>query len=67
MNEYTWQQESIYLTCIIGGDGSILTRAEKKESQVIVSDLDLSTSRITKNLGIMGEVASTGALFQALP
>lgn len=55
MSEYTWRQEGIYPTCIIGRDGSILTQAEKNESQVIVSDLDLSTPRITKNLGIMGE------------
>lgn len=55
LTEYTWQQEGIYPTCIIGRDGSILAQAEKNESQVIVYDLDLSAPRITKNLGIMGE------------
>ena len=55
LNGYSWQQEGIYPTCIIGRDGSILVQAEKHDSQVIVCDLDLSTPRITKDLGILGE------------
>jgi predicted amidohydrolase len=53
--EWTWKQEGITPTCIIGRDGTILAQAEKNSSQVISHDLDLSTPRITKNLGIMGK------------
>lgn len=52
---YTWEQEGIYPTCIIGRDGAILAQAEKNESQVVTYDLDLSKPRITKDLGIMGQ------------
>ncbi len=54
-NGYTWEQEGIYPTCIIGRDGAILAQAEKNESQVIACDLDLSKPRITKDLGVMGQ------------
>ena len=52
---YTWEQEGIYPTCIIGRDGTLLTQAEKHADQVITYDLDLSAPRITKDLGILGE------------
>lgn len=55
LDGYSWFQEGIYPTCIIGRDGSILAQAERNGNQVIVHDLDLSTPRITKDLGILGE------------
>jgi predicted amidohydrolase len=55
LSGYTWYQEGIYPTCIVGRDGSILAQAEKNDNQVIVYDLDLSTPRITKDLGVLGE------------
>jgi predicted amidohydrolase len=55
LDGYTWYQEGIYPTCIIGRDGSILAQAERNGNQVIVHDLDLLRPRITKNLGVLGE------------
>jgi predicted amidohydrolase len=55
LDGYSWYQEGIYPTCIIGRDGSILAQAERNDNQVIVHDLDLSAPRITKDLGILGE------------
>jgi predicted amidohydrolase len=53
--EYSGHQGGIYATCIIGRDGTILAQAKKKGEQVVTYDLDLSTPRITKDLGVMGE------------
>jgi predicted amidohydrolase len=54
--EWTWVDEGLSGTCMIGPDGKVLCQTDKNESQVIFQEIDLSKPRMVRNLGVWGDV-----------